>query len=127
MNVALPLLPIGLVALFGWILSWRTNILDLFADGQLYFFSVTLCAAFGFDAVSSQKIDALMFAAMRFALLPLMTFYAVSMMLLHGGEATPSETGQRTIGMRKLALASIVLTLMTVSGISYGRLALQLI
>lgn len=128
MNVALPLMPLALVAAVGWLLDWRKQLLDLISDGQLYFFSVTICAVFTFDAVTSHRLDPALFIVLLFALLTLMSFFTVSMVMVHGrtDETDHAVPAHRTALLRKLSLVSVIISGITVGGICYGRSLLQM-
>jgi hypothetical protein len=132
LNVLFPFLPLVL----GWTISrvfgLKKPLVDTIADGQLYFFSVGLCGVFWYDAFKGKKLDADVFLTLLFAIVILMTFYAITW-LFHSNPAfgKASQTGTQPLSrqqiLTRLAWISVVITLLVIILIIYARFSLGLI
>jgi len=128
MNVFLPLLPIVLIALLSWVLQWQKSVIDILSDGQLYFFSTSVCGVFAFDALRSGKLEPSFYAVTFIGEIFLVTFYTASSFVVHSGRFTAAASGVGSAATnRKLAWVSVMMTVFTITAICYARSRLGLL
>jgi hypothetical protein len=125
-NVFVPFIPLGLVLFVSRIFRWGKGILDMTADGQLYFFSTALCGVFVYDAIKADKLDGTFFLALFVAIIFLVFFYSISMFVTHSSGSV-AAAGALPNQQRLLARISIGVTVVVVVVIGYARLDLGLL
>jgi hypothetical protein len=124
-NVALPFVPLRVVWILSKALRWNKGILNFVADGQLYFFSVTLWAVFLYDGIKAKKFDAEFLTAILFPIIIVPIFYGISIYLVHSPSAVAAPGGQQQ-QLNALAWISISITIVTVAIIFYARWSIGL-
>jgi len=128
MNVLLPLLPIVLIAFLSWALQWQKSVIDILSDGQLYFFSTSVCGVFAFDALRYGKLEPSYFAVTFLVEIALVAFYTASCFVAHSGSSASTPAAVNSVSTnRKLAWVSIIVTVSTTSAICYLRSSLGLL